>query len=124
MNVILKVYDLEAWKLARALRIAVSKTVKTFPKSEQFMLTDQLMRSARSVSANIAEGFGRHHYRESAQYYRQARGSLIETADHLICACDETYISKEVLKQYLDRIEECGRVLNGLIRYQLKHVKT
>ena len=123
MSTILRIYDLEAWKLARALRIDVTKHAKTFPAHEKYLLNDQLTRAVRSISANIAEGFGRYHDKESSQYYRQAKGSLIETSDHLICAYDEGYISQPELKKLLDQIEECGRVLNGLIRFQSQRAK-
>jgi four helix bundle protein len=103
--------------------MSVTTYAKSFPANEKYLLEDQLLRSVRSISANIAEGFGRYHHKESAQYYRQAKGSLIETADHLICAYDEKYLSKTDLKHLLDQIEECGRVLNGLIRYQSQRAK-
>ena len=48
--------DLEAWKSARELRKAISKLVKMFPNDERFRLVDQIIRSSRSVPANIAEG--------------------------------------------------------------------
>ncbi|RKX56926.1 MAG: hypothetical protein DRG35_06405 [Deltaproteobacteria bacterium] len=44
--------DLETWKLARKLRKAVSKLVKTFPNDKRFRLVDQIIRSSRSVLAN------------------------------------------------------------------------
>ncbi len=123
MNAVLKFYNLETWKLARVLRNDIAKLVKNFPDTEKFRLIDQIIRSSRSVTANIAEGFGRFHYQESAHFYRQARGSLTETVDHLICAFDQQYISKVTLQQFLDRFEECGRLLNGLIRSQSTHAK-
>ena len=43
--------------------------------------------------ACIAEGHGRFHYQDETQFVRQARGSLSETLDHLICALDEEYIT-------------------------------
>lgn len=116
----LSLYDLQAWKNARALRIEVSKLVKTFPKTERYRLNDQLLRSSRSVAANIAEGFGRFHFQESAQYYRQARGSITETSEHLICAFDEGYISKETLIQIQNLVKNSHMLINGLIRSQFK----
>ena len=52
-------------------------------------MVDQLIRATRSITANIAEGHGRYHFQENIQFCRQARGSLTETLDHLICAQDE-----------------------------------
>lgn len=54
--------ELEAWRAARELRKAISKMVKKFPPEEKFRLTDQIIRSSRSVAANIAEGFGRFYF--------------------------------------------------------------
>jgi four helix bundle protein len=109
--------ELEVWKSARALRNKVSELVKTFPKQEQYRLTDQIIRSSRSISANIAEGFGRFHYRENIQFCRQARGSLFETLDHLICAHDLDYIDKTTLNNLKDEIMQNLKLLNGYIVY-------
>jgi len=54
--------DLECWKVCTELRRFVSQLVKTFPKEEQFDLTSQMKRASRSVTHNIAEGYGRFHY--------------------------------------------------------------
>lgn len=116
--------DLEAWKSARELRKAVSKLVKTFPKDERFRLVDQIIRSSRSVPANIAEGFGRFHFQENIQFCRQARGSLSETLEHLICALDEKYIDEATFQSHRELIEHCWKVLNGYIAYLKKAVKT
>ena len=78
--------DLEVWKKSRALRRELSLLVKTFPAEENYRLTDQLIRAGRSVTANIAEGYGRYHYQENIQFCRQSRGSLTEVQDHLTVA--------------------------------------
>lgn len=83
--------ELEVWKKARSLRKEISSLVKTFPNEEKYRLTDQIIRSSRSSTSNIAEGFGRFHYQENIQFCRQARGSLTETIDHLLCAFDEKF---------------------------------
>jgi four helix bundle protein len=83
--------ELEVWKEARQLRIDVRKLVGSFPAEEKYRLIDQLLRASRSVTANIAEGNGRFHYQENIRFCRQARGSLYEILDHLICAQDEKY---------------------------------
>lgn len=94
--------------------------VKGFPHDEKYKLTDQILRASRSVTANIAEGFGRFHYQEYVQYCRQSRGSLYEIIDHLIVACDEGYISKEEMNKLKLEIESCLAVLNGFINYLVK----
>lgn len=51
--------ELEVWKQCRNLRIEITTLVKDFPKEEKFRFSDQMIRSSRSVTANIAEGFGK-----------------------------------------------------------------
>jgi four helix bundle protein len=73
----------------------LSQLAKRLPKEEKYRLSDQIIRASRSVTANIAEGFGRFHHQENIQFCRQARGSLMELIDHLSVTLDENYITKE-----------------------------
>jgi len=108
---------LEVWKKCRDLRIEISVLVKSFPAEEKYRLTDQLIRASRSVTANIAEGHGRFHYQDNLKFCRNARGSLNEILDHLICAADETLVATEKLAQLRLKHEECLRLLNGYISF-------
>ena len=112
--------DLECWRKAAALRRRISALVKTFPSEEKFRLTDQLIRSSRSVTANIAEGYGRFHYQENIQFCRHSRGSLFEVIDHLMVAREEGYIAEDQLNNYKSEINECLAILNGYINYLMK----
>jgi len=112
--------NLEAWKVARELRKKISKLVKSLPDIEKYRLMDQLTRSSRSVTANIAEGFGRFHYLENIHHCYMARGSVMETLDHLICANDEGYIDIIVLEEYRKHIYGLMKILNGYIAYLKK----
>ena len=91
---------LEAWKKAPALLKDISELVKSFPSDEKYRLTDQIIRSSRSVGNNIAERHGRFHYIDSRKFFINARGSASETIDHLIIALDEGYMVKRFLKNY------------------------
>ncbi len=115
--------ELEAWKEARQLRIDVRKLVSSFPTEEKYRLLDQLLRASRSVTANIAEGNGRFHYQENIGFCRQARGSLNEILDHLICAYDEKFIAEEQIKTFRSQIARCLKLLNGYIAYLKKSKK-
>src|SRR5215813_10974699 len=89
-------YDLPVYKTCRAFRQKISAIVKEhFPQKEDYYLKTQVLRSSRSITANITEGFGRFHYQENIQFCRQARGSLDETLEHMITAYDEEYLSKD-----------------------------
>lgn len=110
--------DLECWKAGRQLRIFVSKKVlPLLPKNEQFELATQLKGAARSVSANIAEGFGRFHYRDNYKFCSNARGSLFEVLDHLITASDEGYLEEEYLIEGRSLFESTRRLLSGYMSY-------
>ncbi|MCX6316418.1 MAG: four helix bundle protein [Bacteroidetes bacterium] len=94
-------YELPVYKVCREFRKKVSAVVKShFPKEENYLLKSQLLDASRSVTANIAEGFGRYHYQENIQFCRQARGSLDESHEHLVTAYDDKYITKEVLSEF------------------------
>ncbi len=109
--------DLEVWNISREFRKKISFLVKTLPGEEKFRLSDQLIRSSRSVTANIAEGFGRYHYQENIQFCRQSRGSLLETLDHLYIALDEKYIDMDEFLDLKGDLLLCLKVLNGYVYY-------
>jgi four helix bundle protein len=112
--------DLDVWKVCRNLRTQIAKTTRAFPKAEQYRLRDQLIRASRSVTANIAEGYGRFHYAESIQFARQARGSLYEIIDHLTVAQEEKFISDEASTLLRENAMRAISVVNGFIRYLSK----
>jgi four helix bundle protein len=61
--------DLECWKQCRTLRLFIAKDlVPVLPREERYRLGDQLLRAARSTTANIAEGYGRFHYLDNAKF--------------------------------------------------------
>jgi four helix bundle protein len=113
--------DLECWKAARELRIFVSQNIiPKFSVDEKCALTSQLRRSSRSVSDNIAEGYGRFHYQENIQFCRIARGSLYESLNQVITARDENYIDEDLLQQFRERFERTKAIINGYINYLVK----
>jgi len=115
--------DLEVWKKSRALKNEIFETVKTFPSEEKFRLTDQLIRSSRSVTTQIAEGHGRRTFPDRIRFCIIARGSLSETLNHFIDAVDCKYITDEQLLYYRNKIDEMERLLNGYINYLEKNIK-
>ncbi|MBO9564804.1 MAG: four helix bundle protein [Niastella sp.] len=111
-------YDLPVYKICRTFRKRISDIVRQkFPGNEEYRLKGQVLNASRSVTANLAEGFGRFHHQENIQFCRQARGSLTETMDHMIVAFDDGFISEEVLKEINNEYKACLRDLNGYIKY-------
>lgn len=112
--------DLEVWKKCRQLRQEIWILVKSLPTDEKYRLTDQMIRSSRSPSTQIAEGYGRYHFQENVQFCRIARGSLYEVLDHLSVCIDSEYISSEKHDAIENLTFECIRLLNGYINYLIK----
>lgn len=106
--------DLKAWQKAHAVVKAVYRLSTSFPKYELFGLTSQSRGAARSIAANIAEGFGRRMPRDKTRFYNISQGSIEELRYYLIPAVDLQYFDSSVpLESALD---EVARMLRSLIR--------
>jgi four helix bundle protein len=111
--------DLEVWRTARELRRELYRMAKALPDIKKFGLASQIRRAAISVTANIAEGFGRFGYQENAQMCRQARGSLYELRDHLTTCMDEGYLDPAEGERLDALIQTVTRLVNGYLRSTL-----
>ena len=109
--------DLECWRACTEVRRFITELLKKYPKEEKFALVDDMKRAARSITHNIAEGFGRFHFQENIQFCRISRGSLYELIDQLITSNDEGYITTEDYETGRSLIEKALPLLNGYIRY-------
>jgi four helix bundle protein len=109
-------YDLNVWKNSRLLVKIIYETTETFPKTEIYGIINPLRRAALSVTANIAEGFGRFHYKEKIKFYLQARGSILEIQNFIILAYDLNFIDKEMSKQIFSDCNIILLQLNSLIK--------
>jgi four helix bundle protein len=108
--------ELETWKHARVLRNELYRAVQMFPSEERFGLASQIRRAASSVTANLAEGYGRYSYQENVQFCRVSRGSLYELRDHLTTALDAGYIPKARYDELEALAVSAIRLVNGYIR--------
>jgi four helix bundle protein len=108
--------DLVAWQEAQKLAVLVHKLTDTFPGHEQFGLTSQIRRAAVSVSANIAEGFGRSTVQDKLHFYTMSYGSLLETKNFAYLASRLDYIDQRSLDSMLAQALSCQKILNALKR--------
>ena len=106
--------DLAVWQRAMDLVIDCYRIVKSFPKTEQYGLTNQLQRAVVSIPANIAEGHGRKYTKEFLRHLSIAKGSLAELETHMQIAQRLEYIKKEELNRILSKTDEISRMLTGL----------
>jgi len=109
--------DLDVWKKARSLVKEVYLVTRNFPKDEMYGLMSQMRRCAVSIPSNIAEGYGRQFKKETIQFLHIARGSLFELETQFFIASDLTFIDEEYLEKILPQLDECKKLLNGLIKY-------
>lgn len=105
--------DIKAWQKAHELVLVVYKLTKSFPRHEEFCLTNQIRRAVISIASNIAEGFKRRSAKDSSHFYNIADGSLEEVKYQLILSKDLCYISEEVFNEAYMLAEEVGRLLCG-----------
>jgi four helix bundle protein len=109
---------LQIWQRALTFATKVCREITpSFPKEEKWALTNQTRRSAQSVPANIAEGYGRFYYQENVRFCYIARGSLEETFSHLVLAKRLDYLPESKFNEINTEIQELRRMLNGYIAF-------
>jgi four helix bundle protein len=114
-------YNLETWQVAHQLALEVYKVTQEFPQEERFGIVSQLRRAAGSVTANIAEGFGRYHFKDKMRFYFHARGSVAEIQSFLMLARDLGFLDETDCDTLIEQAHGVRRLINGLIRSVEKH---
>ncbi len=109
--------DLDCWETCREVRKYVMTLIKKFPSEEKYALTDGMKRSSRSITENIAEGFGRYHFQENIQFCLHSRGSLHELIDQFLTALDEEYITNSEYSKGRLFIKKALALTSGYINY-------
>ena len=109
--------ELDCWKKCRELRIWLDNYILKRAYSQDRDMYNNLSRAARSTTRNIAEGFGRFHYKENIQFCRISRGSLFEIKDDLYTCMDRQIGSQRDLKIGFKLLDIAIHSLNGYIRY-------
>jgi len=107
---------LKVWQKANALEQEIEALVKAFPSHEQYRLTDQIIRSSRSISANIAEGNTQLFIKRELFHANAALGSCGETRNHLLTAYQNNYISEEQYRILDEKFLEVIKMLYGYIK--------
>lgn len=75
----MKLEELEIYQLSMEIGEKVWEIVNAWDYFAEDTIGKQLIRSTDSIAANISEGFGRYHYKDSKRFYYISRGSLFET---------------------------------------------
>lgn len=108
--------DLNVWKEGHKLVLMIYKTTASFPQKETYSIIDQMRRAAASVTANVAEGFGRQTYKEKLQFYYMSQGSLTELKNFLLIAKDVQYLDKDMFDNLAEQSNITHKLLQGFIQ--------
>jgi len=108
--------DLIVWQKAHQSFLDIAEDVDSFPnKRAAWIISDQILRSTGSISANISEGFGRKTRADYEHFLIIARGSTTETQNWLIKCKDLKYFSDEVFELRDKVCIEIIKMINALI---------
>ncbi len=108
--------DLVVWQEAMTLAECCYRLTLKLPREEMHGLSSQIRRSAGSVAANIAEGYGRENLGSYIHHLRIAQGSLKELETHLILGERVKFVGNDLVAPLLKRAEIAGKLLRALIR--------
>jgi four helix bundle protein len=107
--------EMPLWQQAHALAVTIHELSASFPRQEEYGLTSQLRRAAVSIPANVAEAFGRYHYRDKLNFYYHSRGSACEVRSHLLYARDVGYLAADDFNRIVHALETIVQQLNAVI---------
>lgn len=108
--------EMSVWQLAMEIVVDVYSLTEKLPKREDYALCGQMREAAISISANIAEGFGRWHKKDKINFYFYSRGSACEERSHLLCGKKVGYFSDEEILPISNKYRQIVEELNKLIK--------
>jgi four helix bundle protein len=114
---------LQVWVKSKDFAVKIYQQILPYlPESEKYVLHQQLRRACTSISANIAEGYGRYYYQDNLRFCYIARGSLEETISFLVIAAELHFLPDEKTNEILHQADQLVQIINGYIAY-LKRTK-
>jgi four helix bundle protein len=112
-----RIEDLEVYQLSELFSDEIWNIVLTWEHFAKGTIGKQLARAADSIGANIAEGFGRFHYKENKNFCYFSRGSLIETKSWLRKSKTRNLITEEQFDILIAKLELIHIKLNIYIKF-------
>jgi len=108
--------DLIVYQKAYKLAMEIFEISKDFPKEEKYSLTEQIRRSSRSVTSNIAESWAKKRYIKSfVSKLVDSLGEEYETENWLDYSKDCKYIQIETHERLLSEYDEVRKMLISII---------
>ena len=106
--------EMPIWIKAMNIAVQVFELSSNLPRTEDYGLTSQIRRSAESISANIAEGFGKSSVNDKVKYYEIAKGSAFETKSHLYYGQKVGYFNENTINLLLEELNATIFEINKL----------
>lgn len=122
----MELHDLEAYQVALFLSRDAWTLYEHFDWQINKLMGDQWIRSIDSIGANIAEGFGRFHFKDKIRFYYQARGSIMESKHWTELLFERGKLTQAEKSTMIDQLGQCHFKVNSLIqstRDQLNNAK-
>lgn len=119
----LRVEDLTVYKLASEVAEIVWDKVQAWPWIAKKTVGIQWIESTDSISANLAEGFGRFHKKDKVKFYYNAKGSILESIEWTKKALKRALISESETKEILEILEKLPREIHFQIKYTMENLE-
>ena len=116
INKYLKLNDVKAYKIAFNLSNYVWDIVIKWDYFAKKTIGSQFVKAVDSISANIAEGFGRYHKKDKIKFYRYSAGSLKESFDHNEKSKVRNLITDDEYEHIFHELEKLPKEINILIK--------
>ena len=113
----LKLNDIDAYRRAFHLSNKVWILVISWDHFSKNTVGSQFVRAIDSISANLAEGFGRYSKKDKIKFYRIAMGSLKESLDWNEKSMQRNLIPDEVYSDIFNELNTLPLEINQLIKY-------
>ena len=111
----MKLEDLEIYNISMEIGDEIWFSVVEWENLAKYSIGQQIVRSADSIAANIAEGYVRYHYKDRKNFMFYARGSHYETITWLTKAKNRKIISNEFFEGIIGKMEKLGLKMNNYI---------
>ncbi|SCW69834.1 four helix bundle protein [Mucilaginibacter sp. NFR10] len=109
--------DLEVYRLADTFSDEIWFIVSEWDYFAKDTVGKQIVRSADSISANIAEGYGRYHYKENRNFCYFSRGSILETKGWLQKSKKRNLITDEQFNNLFEKLQVIHIKLNAYLKF-------
>lgn len=115
--------DIEAYRIAFYLSNYVWNVVVKWDHFSKNTVGLQFVDAMDSVSANIAEGFGRYHKKDKIKFFRYSQGSLHECLDWNQKAKTRVLLSQEEYDYIFKELQKLPKAINSLILFTNQRLK-